>query len=402
MAARKDTLVAVAGTDFDRSYAGTLHLLEHLAAEFDVEAYVFTDAGRVEGYARLPFACRAVALSGSIWDGGRLKWMSKLFRIFIALRMLFARRVLITETTYLREAALAKKIKGRRLVLVQFCQELALPEEYPHDRWPQVQKRLARVPDVVVDVDPLRAAARAEYYGLRQTPYVLRNTIARSQLPPPAPAGSLWALAGIAPPSPGLPVLVHAGGVVREKPLERVIDAVAAAAQPAFLLAFCSASEADVARLRGYAASKLPSDRFHLRSAVSRDALRASWWEADVGVVDYAFSVEPTLNQKYCAPTKLYEFMACGLAVLGSDNESLRTVVEGEGIGRCARGESPADLARALDELLRQDLPAMKARARTVFAERYSYEKTCADEVRRIVAEMRRLERRGRDGGWDA
>ena len=399
MAPRKDQLVAVAGTDFDRSYTGTLHLLESLAAEFDVEAHVFTDVGRGGWYARLPFACRAFPFRGSVWDGGRLKLMSKLFRVFIGLRMLFARRVLITETAYLREAALAKKIKGRRLVLVQFCQELALPEEYPHDRWPRTQKRWARVPDVVIDVDPLRAKVRAEYYGLRQTPYVLRNTLALAQLPPRAPAGGLWALAGIAPPPPGLPVLVHAGGVVREKPFERIIDAVAALPEPVFLLAFCSAPAADIQRLRDYAAGKLRPDRFHLHPAVAREALRASWWEADVGVVDYAFSVEPTLNQKFCAPTKLYEFMACGLAVLGSDNESLRAIVEREGIGVCARGDAPADLARALGELLRQDLPAMKARAREIFAARYSYETTCADEVRRIAADMRRLERGAREGG---
>ncbi len=399
MAPRKDKLVAVIGTDFDRSYAGTLHLLESLAAEFDVEAYVFTDVGRGGWYARRPFACRAFPLRGSAWDGGRLKLMSKLFRVFVGLRMLFARRVLITETAYLREAALAKKIKGRRQVLVQFCQELALPEEYPHDRWPRTQKRWARVPDVVIDVDPLRAAARAEYYGLRQLPFVLRNTVAQSQLPARAPAGGLWALAGRAPPPPGLPVLVHAGGVVREKPFERIIDAVAALPEPVFLLAFCSASAAEIQRLRDYAADKLPADRFHLHPAVARDALRASWWEADVGVVDYAFSVEPTLNQKFCAPTKLYEFMACGLAVLGSDNESLRVVVEGEGIGVCARGDAPADLARALGELLRQDLPVLKARARAAFKARYSYEAACADEVRRIAAEMRRLERGGPNGG---
>ncbi|MGD9612722.1 MAG: glycosyltransferase [Kiritimatiellia bacterium] len=395
MRASKPKLVAVAGTDFDRSYTGTLHLLESLGAAFAVEAYVFTDVGRGAWYARLPFACRVFPFRGSVWDGGRLQLASKLFRIFVGLRMLFARHVLITETAYLREAVLAKKIKGRRLVLAQFCQELALPEEYPRDRWPRTQQRWARVPDVVIDVDPLRAAVRAEYYGLRQPPYVLRNTLARSQLPPPAPAGGLWALAGIPPPPPGLPVLVHAGGIAREKPFERIIDAVAALPEPVFLLAFCSASAAEVRRLRDYAAGKLRPERFHFHSAVSREALRASYWEADVGVVDYAFSVEPTLNQKYCAPTKLYEFMACGLAVLGSDNDSLRDIVEREGVGLCARGDAPADLARALGDLLRQDVAAIKARARTVFAERYSYETACADEVRRIAAELRRLGRRG-------
>ena len=96
------------------------------------------------------------------------------------------------------------------------------------------------------------------------------------------------------------------------------------------------------------------------------------------------------MNQKYCAPTKLYEFMACGLAVLGSDNESLRGIIEREGIGLCARGDAPKDLARALEEMLRGGVADMKNRAGAVFAERYSYETACEDEVRRIADEMRR------------
>jgi glycosyltransferase involved in cell wall biosynthesis len=388
MAKRKAKLVVVAGKDFDRSYAGTQNLLEGLIEVFDVEAYVFTDAPGSEWYARMPFRCHAVPLRGTIWDGGRLHLMAKLFRIFIWIRMLFAARVLITETGYLREAALAKKIKGRRMVLAQFCQELALPEEYPEEKWPPIQKRFARVPDVVIDVDPFRAGIRTAYFGLASPPHVLRNTLWLSQVPPPAPRGGLWELAGIPPPPPGMPVLVHAGGVRREKPFERIIDAVAALGKPVFLLAFCSASEADLERLRERAAARLPPGSFHLGPAVSRERLRASLWEADVGVVDYAVSVEPTANQRHCAPTKLYEFMACGLAVLGSDNDSLREVIERSDVGRCARGETAGDLALALADLLGGDLAAMKARARAVFAETYSYETCCAGVVRAIADDI--------------
>lgn len=315
--------------------------------------------------------------------------MSKVFRIGIFFRMLFARQLLITETTYLREAAWAKKIRGRRMVLTQFCQELFLPEEYPRDRWPATQKRLARVPDIVIDVDPFRAKIRKEYYGLAQTPYVLRNTFPLTQMPPRAPRGRLWQLAGISPPPAGMPVLVHAGGVGREKPFDRIIDAVAALDRPVFLLAFCTATEEKIQYFRDYAVQKLKPGRFHLGPTVPREQLRASLWEADVGVVDYTFSVEPTVNQKYCAPTKLYEFMACGLAILGSNNDSLRDVIEREGIGRCAAGDTPRDLADALDRLLDSGAEEMKRKAGEVFAERYSYETACEAEVRNIAKAMR-------------
>ena len=275
------------------------------------------------------------------------------------------------------------------MVLTQFCQELFLPEEYPKDRWPATQKRFARVPDIVIDVDPFRAKIRMEYYGLAHAPFVLRNTFPLSQMPPRAPRGRLWELAGIPPPPEGMPVLVHAGGVGREKPFDRIIDAVAALDRPVFLLAFCTATEEKIQRFRDYAAQKLKPGRFHLGPTVSREQLRASLWEADVGVVDYTFSVEPTVNQKYCAPTKLYEFMACGLAILGSNNDSLRDVIEREGIGRCAAGDAPRDLADALGRLLDSGAEEMKRKAQAMFADRYSYESACEAEVRNIAQAMR-------------
>lgn len=386
---KKDKLVVVSGIDFDRSYAGTEYLLARLGRFFEISLYVLTSPQSQPWYERLPHSCHVFPFWDTPWVGRRFRFMSKVFRIGIFLRMLFARQLLITESTYLREAAWAKKIRGRRMVLTQFCQELFLPEEYPKDRWPATQKRFARVPDIVIDVDPFRAKIRTEHYGLAQAPFVLRNTFPLSQMPPRAPRGRLWELAGIPPPPEGMPVLVHAGGVGREKPFDRIIDAVAALDRPVFLLAFCTATEGKIQHFRDYAAQKLKPGRFHLGPTVPREQLRASLWEADVGVVDYTFSVEPTVNQKYCAPTKLYEFMACGLAILGSNNDSLRDVIEREGIGRCAAGDAPRDLADALGRLLDSGAEEMKRKAQTTFADRYSYESACEAEVRNIAQAMR-------------
>lgn len=388
MTRRKPKLIVVIGIDFDRSYAGTQYLLDHLRDTFEIVLCAFTDARSRRWYRARSFSGYVFPFRDSVWNGGPLRIMSKIFRAFVFGRMLFARHVLITETAYLREAAWAKKIKGRQMVLTQFCQELYFTEEYPRGRWPATQKRHARAPDVVIDVDPFRAAIRAEYYGLPRIPHVLRNTFPLAQLPPRAAPGTLWKLAGIAPPPAGSTVVVHAGGVGREKPFDRIIDAVAMLKSPPFLLAFCTATEETIQRFRVLAAEKLGPGRFHLGPTVAREELRASLWEADVGVVDYTYAVEPTVNQKYCAPTKLYEFMACGLAVWGSNNDSLRDVIEREGLGRCAAGDDPRDLAAALDALLASDLAAKKERARTAFAEKYSYEKVCAGTVRHIIADM--------------
>ena len=390
---RREKLVVVAGVEFDRAYAGTQYLLERLDKTFQVSLYVHANVRRRPWYARLPVACHILPYREPTWRSWHMRLTYRIFRLWVSARMLFARRVLITETGYLREAAWAKKIRGPRMVLAQFCQELILPEEYPLEYWPPIQKRLARVPDVVIDVDPFRAAFRKEYFGLERMPYVLRNTLPLSMVPSPAARGQLWKLAGIPPPPAGMPVLVHAGGLGHEKPFGRIVAAVAALGRPVFLLAFCAASDGKILEAREEAARKLKPGSFHLGPTVSREQLRASLWEADVGVIDYTFSVEPTVNQKYCAPTKLYEFMACGLAILGSNNESLRSVIEREGIGCCAAGDAPADLAAALGRLLDSDVEGMKRKARAIFAATYSFEAICESEVRRIEADLRGSDR---------
>lgn len=386
---RKETLLVLAGTDFDSSYAGTKHLLDALAQEFRIVLYVYTFSGARSWYSQLPYCSHVLPLQGRAATGDPGRIQLKLLRAWVLIRMLFARRVLITETTYLREAAWAKRWRGRRLFLAQFCQELVLPEEYPYERWPETQKRLAHVPDLVIDVNARRASHRQMYYGLDERPFVLPNTFPLAELPLPAPVGELWRLAECPRPLAGIPVLLHAGGVGREKPFERIIEAVASLGRPCFLLAFCVASKSRVDELRKYAADRLPENTFCIRTAVSRESLRAAMGEADIGVVDYAYSVEPTLNQKYCEPSKLYEFMASGLAVLGSDNDSMRDIIEKNDIGCCARGDSPGDLAQALGRLLDGDLAGMKFRAKRLFVEKYSYEKLCGTALAAIFTKFR-------------
>lgn len=385
MKAHKPQLMVAAGIDFSQGCAGTQYLLDRLNRWFDVEVYVLTRPEQASWYAGLSYPCQVFPYWGTRWTDGPLRLMSKAFRLALFQNMVRSRYVLVTEATYLREAAWAKKLRGGRQRLAQFCQELYLPEEYPvgspKGRWSGIQKQYARVPDVVIDVDPFRADIRKDAYGLLRRPYVLRNTFPLAQMPPPAPPGELWRLAGIAAPPAGVPVLVHAGGIGSEKPLDRVIDAVAKAGRPVFLLAFCVAPEEEIQRYREHAECKLGPDAFHFRTAVSREQLRARLWEADIGVVDYSYTSEPTSNQKYCAPTKLYEYMACGLAVLGSNNDSLREVIEKQGIGCCAREDDVRGLADALRRLLDLNLPEIKTRAKAVFAQFYCYEQSCEAEV---------------------
>ena len=377
-------ITIVAGTGFLRAYSGTLYLARALQSLGEsVSVMVSGTAEEAGEYARMdvPVTCLDVPIGSGLvrkWRTLRLRW-----RVLSALMR--ARRAIVTEGAFLPEAALVKRLKGRRFRLANYCQELQLPDEYPQIPRIKIISRLARVPDVVVDVEPGRARVRMEKLGLRQMPLVLRNTIPRDAIPPRGESGMLGRLAGVEIPS-GMPVLLHLGGVGREKPLERVIDAVAACREEVFFLAFCNAPQSKVEELTRYASERLSPGGFAVLGPRRRDELLACAWEADIGVVDYSVSVENTSNQRYCAPTKLYEFMALGLAILGSDNEALREIVEKERIGLCAAGGNPESLGKTLERLVanRKELDLMKPRAEEAFRERHCYESLCLPVVEEI------------------
>ena len=88
--------------------------------------------------------------------------------------------------------------------------------------------------------------------------------------------------------------------------------------------------------------------RVHLLPAVPQEELLAYTASADVGVIPY----RPTcLNNRYCTPNKLFEYIAAGLPIIASDLPELRRFVVGNGIGLVGDTASPEGLAAMVDDL---------------------------------------------------
>jgi glycosyltransferase involved in cell wall biosynthesis len=97
-----------------------------------------------------------------------------------------------------------------------------------------------------------------------------------------------------------------------------------------------AAAEADVAA------------RVHILPPVPWDELVSWSAAADVGVIPY----QPVdFNHKVCSPNKLFEFISAGLPILANDLPFLTTMIEGEGFGIIRKMETPADMARAINEM---------------------------------------------------
>lgn len=84
------------------------------------------------------------------------------------------------------------------------------------------------------------------------------------------------------------------------------------------------------------------TERIHFHPAVPQQQLISYTQAADVGIIPYQGTC---LNNQYCSPNKLYEFIAAGLPILATDLPELRRIVIGEKIGLVGETRAPAEVA---------------------------------------------------------
>ena len=87
------------------------------------------------------------------------------------------------------------------------------------------------------------------------------------------------------------------------------------------------------------------------------------------------------LNNLYCAPNKLYQYVMHGLPVISSDNPSVRDVVEGHRVGVCLERLTADDVRRAVERISAED---MAANITENLRRRFCWERQATDYVRLI------------------
>lgn len=307
------------------------------------------------------------------------------FRARLAARLAAAECWVVVDSRYLPLVARMKRLlPGRRIV--HYCQELQLPEEYPNIREARWAERYARIPDIVIETNPDRARIRKDRFQLREEPKVLLNTAPRRWIDRISPHPDVARYLPTNHRSKEAPVVFYAGGIGREKPFTRLIDALTQIRQPFRFLALCNAGRQEIEPLTQFAARRLAAGSFAIHPAVEREEAIAIMKHCDVGLIDYSCNVENTSNQRYASPTKLFEYMGCGLAVAATYNVSVAGVIDDAVCGAYGREGEVSDLVGALQRLLsdRELLVKCKRNSRKAFEERYCYELACEPVIRRI------------------
>ena len=298
--------------------------------------------------------------------------------------------LLFNDYDYYREAVWLKRLRPNAQ-LIHYTTELLTPEEQPAIRRLRFYDRHARIPDLIIDVEPHRALARQKRFGLDQLPLVLRNTLPAADFPLPGPPGSLARLAGGPLPANRF-ILLYAGSAHPTMSFDRLLQAIRRCPVPVFLLGFIRGDARRIEHWRRQLNTKLGPTGGRICPAVPRLDLLRVLSEAGAGLIYYPPSDEPSSNQLFCAPTKLYEYLAAGLPVVGSANPSLRDLLEPANLGYCADEDSPAGLARALEQTITRygSQPEIhRLRAQAYFRDCLCFEKTSEPVVSAILAALR-------------
>jgi glycosyltransferase involved in cell wall biosynthesis len=334
------------------------------------------------------FARRLVSMNGK-WVG-RLR--SALWRHWISPDE-FAKRIMLPDALrypadvvvahdlpILPTALQAASHHGAKLVYDSH--ELYCEQEFEprlQRMWSAVETRSIGACDAVITVNPSIARELMTRYGLARVEVV--ENAERADGPPPAKGRLFHQAFGL---DAAAVIILFQGGLIAGRNLETLVEAMPLVTTPAMHLVFLG-DGALARKLSRHAEIRRVKDRVHFHPAVAQNDLLRYTASADLGIIPY----QPTcLNNLYCTPNKLFEYIAAGVPMLATDLPELRRLIAGNDIGLMIDTASPAAIARALNgvtadraEMERLRSNVKEARTRLNWAQE---SKTLVDIFRRL------------------
>ncbi|MDQ2965944.1 MAG: glycosyltransferase, partial [Chloroflexota bacterium] len=211
------------------------------------------------------------------------------------------------------------------------------------------ERRWARAADAVVTVSRPYAEVLERMLGV--TPVIVMNGPVAWD-PPDPPERRFHERFGL---PPSTRVVLHLGAIQPHRGIDELVDAIGLVDKAALVIV----GDGDhKPAIETRAAAAPHSDRIHFLPAAPPDELLPLNASADVHVMPVQAS---TLNHRLNTPTKLFDAMGAGTPVVVSDLPGMAEIVNGAGFGVLCDPTSPADIARAIREVL--DAPPERRRA---------------------------------------
>jgi glycosyltransferase involved in cell wall biosynthesis len=197
-----------------------------------------------------------------------------------------------------------------------------------------LERSLARRADAVITVSPALAVELERRLDLRTPPLVVLNAPDLPASDPPETS-----------PGRGLLRVVYLGAFGSGRPLEDLLEALAAAAGVHLTIRVVRTSAEEI---RAAAVERGVAERVEAAPPLPPGELVEGLRSYEVGIV---FDRPATRNAEVSLPNKLFEYLAAGLAVVVPRLRAMAELVEETGAGMVYDAGSPSALASALTTL---------------------------------------------------
>ncbi len=245
--------------------------------------------------------------------------------------------------------------------------------------WSGIEKRAIGACDAVITVNPSIARELERRYGLARVEVV--QNAERADGPAPTKNRLFHAAFGL---DAAAFIVLFQGGILAGRSLEALVDAMACITEPAVHLVFLGHG-ALARKLSHRADAAGVAGRVHFHPAVPQGDLLRYTASADLGIIPYQATC---LNNLYCTPNKLFEYIAGAVPMLATDLPELRRLIAGNDIGLMMNDGSPQAIAQTIDTVAADGPQLARLRANVIEAR---HRLNWAEESKILVDIFRRL-----------
>ncbi len=235
-------------------------------------------------------------------------------------------------------AANLAKLHNKKLVYD--CHEFYPFQDFSHKEskiWQQLEKKHIHDCDAVITVNPSLAKKIKDYHNLKKI-HVIENSLNS--------AGNISHQENIFHRKFKLQtqdlVVLFQGNLAKNKHLETLIKAIPLLQNKNIHLIIMGNGPLKCELQRISSPSQI-----HFHSAVSQDKLLQYTASANAGIIPYQATC---LNNQFCTPNKLYEFIAAGIPIIATDLPELRRIITENYIGLVGNNETPKKMAALIDD----------------------------------------------------
>ncbi len=189
-------------------------------------------------------------------------------------------------------------------------------------------------------------------------------------------------------------VLLYQGGIVaRHRNLENLIRGMRHVKTENLYLVMMGPDFGEKKLLEDIAVNEgVLNTKLFFHDSVSQNELLQYTAAADAGIIPYT---AVSLNNYYCTPNKLFEFITAGLPIIATNLPELNRFISQKGVGINSKMESEFDIADAIDCFFSSDINCFKENIELI---KHEFEwGSQEDTLKRIYEEVKLLEPKSKD-----